>query len=75
MPKGGKNMDNKSYEKFLITQATIKSNTQSTIEANRQETDYKLMNPTEDIIFFPSTITSMINSLKNSKSSTAHKNI
>ena len=46
MPKGGKNMDNKSDEQFLIIQATIKANRKDTDE-KQMKTDEKLTKITE----------------------------
>ena len=59
-------MDNKSGEQFPIIKATIESNIQATIEANSQDTDYKLTNLIEDL---KAMITSMMDQTNNSKSS------
>ena len=58
-------MDNKSNENFLIIQAII--------EANRQETDEKLTQITEDLKFLTATITSMMDQTNNSMFSPSQK--
>ena len=65
MPKGGNNMDNKSYEQFLIIQAKF--------YAYKQETNEKLTQITEDPKVLTETFTSMIDQTNNYKLSPAHK--
>ena len=47
MPKLSNKMDNKSDEKFIITQAAIEANKKE-MKYNKQDSDKKMMNPTED---------------------------
>ena len=47
MPKVTNNMDNNSDEQFIIMQAAIEYNKQE-IKANKQDSDDKMMNLTED---------------------------
>ena len=61
-------MDNKYDEQFIIMQATIKSNKQE-IKSNKQDSDEKMMNLTEDFkAILASSITSMMDHINMYKS-------
>ena len=53
-------MDNNSYEQFIIIQSTIEANRQESDE-KQINTDKKLKKITEDLKVFTETITSMMN--------------
>ena len=73
MPKGRKNMDNKSDEHFIIMQAKIEANKQK-IKSNKQYSDEKMMKLIEDLKKTPaSTITSMTYHINTSKSLPSQK--
>ena len=58
-------MDNKSDENFIIIQAAIESNKQD-MKSNKQYSDEKMMNLTEDFKAMLAEITYQINTLKSS---------
>ena len=66
-------MDNKSDEQFIIMQATIETNKQD-MRSNKQESDKKMMNTTEDFkSMLTSTITSMMDRINMSKYSPSQR--
>ena len=74
MPKLSNNMDNKSYEQFIIIQSTIEANKQE-IKYNKQYYDEKMMKLIKYFkAMLSSTITSMMDHINMSKSSPPQKN-
>ena len=59
------NMDNKYDQQFIITQAKIESKNQD-IKSNKQDSDEKIVNLTEDFKSIIVAITDQINTLKSS---------
>ena len=65
MPKEIKNMDNKYDTQLIIMQSPIESNKKE-MKSNKQNSDDKMMNPTEDFKAIFTVITDQINTLKSS---------